>query len=295
LANQGWKDSHDSVFHADGSLAQGAIALVEVQAYVYAAFEAAAKIARRLGLWSRASDLERRAHAFREHFDIAFWDDELGSYVLALDGAKQPCRVRTSNAGHALYTGVALRERAEPLVRGLMSSNFFSGWGIRTVASSELRYNPMSYHNGSVWPHDNAIIADGFAGYDFRAAAARVFEGLFAASIYIDLRRLPELLCGFPRQRSQGPTFYPVACAPQAWAATAPMSLLGSCLGLRFDPDKRMIVLTRPELPAFLDEVTLRRLSIGGAHANLRARRSGGKVVVDLLSTEGNVGVRLGD
>lgn len=176
-----------------------------------------------------------------------------------------------------------------------MSSNFYSGWGIRTVATSELRYNPMSYHNGSVWPHDNAIIAQGFARYDFAVAAARVFQGLFAASIYIDLRRLPELFCGFSRQRSQGPTFYPVACAPQAWAATVPMSLLQSCLGLRFDPGKRMITLRRPVLPPFLDDVILRGLSIGEARANIRARRSGGNVVVDLLSTEGNIGVRLGD
>jgi glycogen debranching enzyme len=293
LTNQGWKDSHDSVFHADGSLAQGPIALVEVQAYVYAATEAAATIARRLGLNLRASELMRRASDFLVRFDATFWDDELGCYVLALDGAKRPCRVRTSNAGHALYTGIALKERAEPLVRGLMSSDFFSGWGIRTVASTELRYNPMSYHNGSVWPHDNAMIAQGFARYNFAAAAARVFDGLFAASIYIDLRRLPELFCGFPRQRSQGPTFYPVACAPQAWAATVPMSLLQSCLGLSFDPDKRMITLRRPVLPAFLDQVILRGLSIGDARANIRARRSGRETVIDLLSTEGDIGVRL--
>ncbi len=295
LANQGWKDSHDSVFHADGSLAQGPIALVEVQAYVYAAIQAAARIARDLELNSHAANLERRARDLRERFDAAFWDAELGSYVLALDGAKRPCRVRTSNAGHALYAGVAYKQRAEPIIRGLMSSNFYSGWGIRTVATSELRYNPMSYHNGSVWPHDNAIIAQGFARYDFAVAAARVFQGLFAASIYIDLRRLPELFCGFSRQRSQGPTFYPVACAPQAWAATVPMSLLQSCLGLRFDPGKRMITLRRPVLPPFLDDVILRGLSIGEARANIRARRSGGNVVVDLLSTEGNIGVRLGD
>ena len=294
LTNQGWKDSHDLVFHADGSLAQGPIALVEVQAYVYAAMEAAAKIARRLGLNLRASELERRASDFRMRFDAAFWDDELGSYVLALDGAKRPCRVRTSNAGHALYTGIALKERAEPLVRGLMSSEFFSGWGIRTVATSEPRYNPMSYHNGSVWPHDNAMIARGFARYGFAAAAARVFDALFAASIYLDLRRLPELFCGFPRQRSQGPTFYPVACAPQAWAATVPFSLLQSCLGLEFDIGKRTITLRRPVLPAFLDQVVLRGLSIGDAGVNISARRSGKDVVIDLLSTEGDIGVRLG-
>jgi glycogen debranching enzyme len=202
LVNQGWKDSHDSIFHADGSLAEGPIALVEVQGYVYAAKRAAAAIARRLGLEQRAAALDRQAEELRLRFDAAFWDEDLGTYVLALDGDKRPCRVRISNAGHALFTGIAPPHRAESVVRRLMGRTSFSGWGIRTVASSELRYNPMSYHNGSLWPHDNAMIAMGFARYGFARQAARVFEGLFDASIYIDLRRLPELFCGCARQRS---------------------------------------------------------------------------------------------
>ena len=155
--------------------------------------------------------------------------------MLALDGDKRPCRVKASNAGHALFSGIALPERAAQVVDALMASSSFCGWGVRTVASTEARYNPMSYHNGSVWPHDNALIASGFARYGFRREAAQVFEGLFRASTYVDLRRLPELLCGFPRKQNRGPTFYPVACAPQAWAAAAPLSLIQSCLGLTFD------------------------------------------------------------
>ena len=224
LVNQGWKDSHDSIFHQDGSTAHGPIALVEVQAYVYGAWRAAADIARRLGQPARADALDARARMLRARFDACFFDAELGTYVLALDGAKKPCRVRTSNAGHALLTGIAMPERAGAVVASLMDGASFSGWGVRTLATSEARYNPMSYHNGSVWPHDNALIAAGFARYGFSDEAARIFEGLFAASTYIDLRRLPELFCGFARQRTRGPTFYPVACSPQAWAAVAPLS-----------------------------------------------------------------------
>ena len=144
-----------------------------------------------------------------------------------------------------------------------MQPSSFSGWGIRTVATTEARYNPMSYHNGSVWPHDNAMIAAGIARYGYRAEAAQIFRGLFEASTYIDLKRLPELFCGFPRVRSHGPTFYPVACSPQAWAATATLSLLRSCLGISFDPENDYVVFDQPVLPRFVDDVTLRQLRLG--------------------------------
>jgi glycogen debranching enzyme len=289
LANQGWKDSGDAVFHADGSLAAGPAALVEVQGYVYAAKRAAAAIARRLGFDQRAAALDREAETLRRRFDAAFWDEELGTYVLALDRDKRPCRVRTSNAGHALYTGIAAAHRAEPVVRNLMRNASFSGWGIRTLASSERRYNPLSYHNGSVWPHDNALIAAGFARYGYAKEAARVFQGLFEASIYIDLRRLPELFCGFARQHSQGPTFYPVACSPQAWAATAPFSLLQSCLGLGFEPQSRSVTFYRPVLPDFLDAVTLRGLSLGDGRIDVAVRRAGPEVAVNVVARDGDI------
>ena len=291
LVNQGWKDSHDAIFHADGRLAEGPIALVEVQAYVYSAWRAAELISRRLDDLAQAAIFEKKADAMRRRFDERFFDEALGSYVLALDGDKRPCRVRASNAGHALFAGVALPERAPAVVRTLMGSSCFCGWGVRTVASTEARYNPMSYHNGSVWPHDNALIAAGFARYGFRREAARIFEGLFDASTYVDLRRLPELLCGFPRQQTRGPTFYPVACLPQAWAAATPLYLIQSCVGLGFDVSERRITFREPVLPQFLDEIILRGLAIQGGSADVAFRRSNRHIVVDVLEKRGPVGV----
>ncbi|HEY5225839.1 MAG TPA: amylo-alpha-1,6-glucosidase, partial [Methylovirgula sp.] len=289
LANQGWKDSRDSIFHADGTLASGPIALVEVQAYVYAAKRAVGVIAHKLGDETRAARLAEEAEALRLRFDQAFWDESLGSYVLALDGNKQPCRVRTSNAGHALFAGIALPERADRLVQTLMGRDSFSGWGIRTVATTEARYNPMSYHNGSIWPHDNAMIAQGFARYGFSKQAAQIFKGLFDASTYIDLRRLPELFCGFSRAKGQGPTFYPLACSPQAWAATAPLSLLQNCLGLAFDPERRQVTFTQPDLPTFLDEVLLHGLRLDDATIDVLLRRTEAHVAVSVIARQGNI------
>ncbi|WP_064711064.1 amylo-alpha-1,6-glucosidase [Rhizobium bangladeshense] len=291
LINQAWKDSHDSVFHADGTLARGPIAIAEVQAYVYGAWQSAAEIFRRTGKPERAASFLARAEGLRRAFDISFFDEELGTYVLALDGDKRPCRVRSSNAGHALFTGIAYPERVAQVTRTLMSASSFCGWGIRTIPSTEARYNPMSYHNGSIWPHDNALIANGLARYGYRAEAAKIFEGLFAAATYIDLRRLPELLCGLPRQRARGPTSYPVACSPQAWAAAAPLSLLQSCLGLDFDPNGLQISFSVPRLPSFLDEVILRRLLIGTGSVDVAIRRSRHQVVVDVINRQGDVRV----
>ncbi|HMM75104.1 MAG TPA: amylo-alpha-1,6-glucosidase [Gammaproteobacteria bacterium] len=291
LINQGWKDSQDSVFHADGALARGPIALAEIQAYVYGAWRAAAAIARASGRYKQAVGFEQHAQTLQNAFDAQFFDEALGTYVLALDGEKRPCRVRSSNAGHALLTGIAFPERAERVAQTLLSPASFSGWGVRTVAASEARYNPMSYHNGSVWPHDNALIAAGLARYGFKREAARIFEGLFAASTYIDLRRLPELFCGFVRQRTRGPTFYPVACAPQAWAAAAPLSMLQSCLGLGFEPAQNYITFDEPVLPEFLGEITLRNLVLGGGAVDVSLRRSGSQVIVDVLERRGSIRV----
>jgi glycogen debranching enzyme len=291
LINQGWKDSYDSVFHADGALAVGPIALVEVQAYAYAALSGAARIAQALGHVARAVRLEDRAVALQLALDRAFFDEELGTYVLALDGAKKPCRIRTSNAGHMLFAGAALPERAASIARALMATTSFSGWGIRTVDSREARYNPMSYHNGSIWPHDNAMIAAGLARYGFRREAVRIFEGLFAASIHMDLRRLPELFCGFPRHRASAPTAYPVACAPQAWATAAPLSLIQSVLGLGFDFEPQRIAFSQPMMPDFLEEIQLRKLVIGDASADVALRRNGDEAAVLLLNRRGNIRV----
>jgi glycogen debranching enzyme len=291
LINQAWKDSNDSVFHEDGTLARGPVAIAEVQAYVYGALQSAAEIFRWVDRPERAASLLANAEGLRRAFDASFFDEKLCTYVLALDGDKQPCRVRSSNAGHALFTGIAYPERAAQVIHTLMSASSFCGWGIRTIASTEARYNPMSYHNGSIWPHDNALIASGLARYGYRTEAARIFEGLFTASTYIDLRRLPELFCGLSRRRAQGPTFYPVACSPQAWAAAASISLLQSCLGLDFDPNALQISFDEPQLPAFLDEATLLHLLVGNGWADVVTRRSGRHVVVDVIDRKGDVRV----
>ena len=291
LANQGWKDSWDSISHADGSLAKGPIALCEVQAYVYAAYLAGARIADALGLpQGTGHALRAKAVALRDRFEAAFWVEELGTYALALDGAKRPCRVRASNAGHALLGGIVTPDRAASVARHLLGGTFHSGWGIRTLATTEVRYNPMSYHNGSVWPHDNALIGLGMARYGHRAAAARVLEGLATAAGKLDLRRLPELFCGFPRRGGQGPTAYPVACAPQAWAAAAPIGLIGACLGLAFDPAAKVVRLDRPVLPQGVDRVMLRGLPMGGARIDIDLRRvAGDSVAMSVPGRRGDI------
>lgn len=293
LANQGWKDSYDAIFHADGELAHGPIALVEVQGYVYSAKCAAAAIAGRLGDRARAETLKCQADQLREHFHKAFWSDELGTYALALDGNKKQCLVQTSNAGHALLTGIASEDHAETLVNTLMGRESFSGWGIRTVATTAARYNPMSYHNGSVWPHDNAMIAMGFARYGFKHQAGRLFEALFGASTYLELRRLPELFCGFPRRRNQGPTLYPVACSPQAWAAAAPLTLIQACLGLRLRTSLGIVDLQQPMLPHFLDHVSIRGLTCGSVKVDVKFQRAGDRVAMRVLRATGDTRVMM--
>ena len=289
LANQGWKDSHDAIFHADGRSAEGPIALAEVQGYVFAAKQVAARCARHLGHDALAAKLEADAHRLAERFEASFWCPELQSYALALDGAKEPCRVRTSNAGQVLFTGIARPDHAKLVVDELLRPRFFSGWGIRTVARGEARYNPMSYHNGSVWPHDNSLIALGFARYGFKRAVGQVMQGLFEAATYMDLRRLPELFCGFHRERRRGPTLYPVACAPQAWASATPFSLIEAALGLEFCPQTNEIHLRNPRLPPFLDHVILRNLQVGGSSIDLKVRRHGEEVSLEVLRTDGKI------
>ena len=244
-------------------------------------------LARRLGRLETAQPARSRAERLAERFEAAFWCPELGTYALALDGAKQPCRVRTSNAGQLLFTGIAQPERAALVGDGLLAPRFFSGWGIRTVAKGEARYNPMSYHNGSIWPHDNALIALGLARYGLKRPVGQLFKGLFDAATYMDLRRLPELFCGFQRQRNRGPTLYPVACSPQAWASATPFSLIEASLGLELDPRHHEVRFRNPGLPPFLDEVTLRNLQLGGSSVDIKVRRHGDDVSLEILRTRG--------
>ena len=264
LVHQGWKDSQDSVFHADGRLAAAPIALCEVQAYVYGAWCAAAELADELDRHDMARQFRQSGEKLRERFEELFWCEDLGMYALALDGDKQPCRVRTSNAGQCLLTGIASPERARRITETLGGANIFSGWGIRTVSASELRYNPMSYHNGSIWPHDNALIAAGCARYGHTDIATRILSALFDASMSFELHRLAELFCGFHRRASEPPISYPVACAPQAWSAAAVFLLLQACLGISIDARARRVTIAHAKLPLPLERVIVNGLQIDG-------------------------------
>jgi len=293
LVNQGWKDSQDAVFHSNGDLAKGPIALAEVQAYVFAAKRSIALCARRLGRLDRAAQLEASSQKLKQRFEEAYWCDEIGMYALALDGEKRQCRVRTSNAGQVLMSGIASPEHARIVADGLIRPEFLSGWGIRTVAIGEARCNPMSYHNGSIWPHDNALIAMGFEHYGFKAEVDLVFQGLVAAASRMELRRLPELFCGFRRVRGSGPTRYPVACTPQAWASAAPLSLLQASLGIRFDLSKNQIRLVHPKLPSFLDMVVLRDVRVAENLIDFAIYRYDDKISIEILRNEGDVEVSI--
>jgi glycogen debranching enzyme len=291
LRQQGWKDSADSVFQADGSLATGPIALCEVQGYAFAARSGAADLAERLGQAERAAELRRQAADLREQFDAAFWDDELATYVIALDGEKRPCRIRASNAAHALLTGIARPERAERLVPTLMSDASYSGWGIRTVAAGEARYNPISYHNGSVWPHDNAMAALGLSRYGFLDASARILEDAFESSRFFDLSRLPELFCGFTRRPGSGPTRYPVACSPQAWSAGSVFMLLQAALGMEVDAQAHRVHMRHSRLPTSIDSLVIRDMPVGQARLDLELERQAEGVGIRVTRRSGKVEV----
>ena len=289
LIHQGWKDSRDAVFHADGSSAEGPIALCEVQGYVFAAKRRAAQLALALGHTEQASRFLKEADTLRSQFEQRFWCQDLSSYALALDGLKQPCRVRTSNAGHCLWTGIAEQKHGMRTAKTLMREEFFNGWGVRTVAATEMRFNPMSYHNGSVWPHDNALIAAGMASYGFKQGALKILCGLFDASRYLELHRLPELLCGFSRRPGEGPTLYPVACSPQTWSSVALFLLLQSCLGLRIEATLARLSFSQPVLPPFLKHIEIKNLKIGDAVVDLSLERHAKDVGINVLRREGRV------
>jgi glycogen debranching enzyme len=288
-AQPGWKTSPDAVFHADGRLALGPLALCEVQGYVYAARLGAARIARSLGEMPRAIALVEAAQALQARFNSAFWCADIETFALALDGDKEPCRVRTSNPGHCLYTGIAHAERARQVIAGLGDEQMFSGWGVRSVAESELRYNPMSYHNGSIWPHDNALLAAGAARYDDKTFALRILNCQFEAARHFDLQRLPELFCGFKRRGREAPMLFPVACSPQSGSASAAFLLLQSVLGISIDALDRQIVLSHPAVPDDFEEISVKNLAVAEASVDFTVRRHAGSVSVSVERREGKV------
>lgn len=263
LTNQGWKDSYDSIMYANGELCEPPIALCEVQGYTYAAKRHIAVLARILNEDEFAQQLTDQADTLKKKFNEQFWSDELGCFVLALDGNKNQCKVLASNAGHCLFTGIADADKAKKVAAALTGSNMFSGWGIRTLGAGEVRYNPMSYHNGSIWPHDNAIIAYGLSLYGFQKEALQIMQALFDASLYVDLQRLPELYCGFDRRSGEGPTAYPVACSPQAWSVSAVFMLLQACIRMDINALNKQIIFNKPELPTFLKKITITGIKLG--------------------------------
>jgi len=283
LENQGWKDSDDSISYEDGRLAKPPIALCEVQSYVYDAKNKAAYLAELLGEKNLADKLLKEASALKEKFNKDFWDEELKTYVIALDGDKSPCRVKSSNAGLCLLSGIVKHEYATKLANTLLSSEMYSDWGIRTLASDEVRYNPMSYHNGSCWPHDTALIAYGLSLYGFKDKAAKIMKGLFDATLFIDLQRLPELFCGFGRRKNEGPTAYPVACAPQAWSVAAVYMLIQACLQIDINAVEKKVYFIKPILPDFIDSLEIKNLPLGESKAHLSLARYKNNVGIKVI------------
>ena len=278
LENQGWKDSRDGVPWPDGTPAAPPIALVEVQGYCYDARVRLAELHRRLGTpdgKARSAALVATARKLARRIDEAFWVEETGAYALALDAGKRPVPTVTSNAGHLLWSRAIPEARARRLGATLLAPETFSGWGLRTLAKGQRAYNPLSYHNGTVWPHDNSLVAMGLASYGMTALAVRVFEALYAAARHFRNTRLPELFCGLGRGEGAFPVHYPVACSPQAWASGAPFLLLRAALGLFPDAPRKLLRIVDPQLPAFLDELRLNGLRVGDTRLDLRFVRSG--------------------
>jgi glycogen debranching enzyme len=288
LVNQGWKDSSDGVSFPDGTVAEPPIALIEVQGYVVAALDAAAALHRALGNGARAGELELIAAALRHRLHEQLWVDETGFYALALDGAGRRVPTITSNPGHLLFCRACPPEVAPRLVDVLLGEEMYSGWGVRTLARGQAVFNPLSYHNGSVWPHDNALLALGAARCGRMDAALALLDGLHAASLHYRRQRLPELFCGLGRADGDFLVHYPVSCSPQAWAAGAFFLLLQACLGLRPDAPARTLAISNPQLPEFVGGLDLYGLRVGGSRVSLHFARHGGRTHADLIGVEGD-------
>ena len=291
LRNQGWKDAHDAIVHTDGTLAEPPIALIEVQAYVYMAKTRMADVYAALDDYERSVRLRDEATVLRRRVHEAFWMEEERYYAGALDGDKRQVRTIVSNPGHALYCGLLDQTRADEVARRVFEPDLFSGWGIRTMSKGATAYNPMSYHNGSVWPHDNALIAAGLKRYGRIEETNRLVTALFEVAQYADYMRLPELFCGFTRRTPSPPVQYPVACSPQGWAAGAPFLLLQAMLGISALAHENLLTVNKPHLPPWLNEVELRNLRVGDNTLSLSFRREGDMTSFSLLDRRGNVRV----
>lgn len=295
LVNQGWKDSWDANIHRDGTIAQPPIALVEVQGYVYDAMYRMASVLRSFGDSARADKLKREATELAKRFERAYWMPHRGFYAMALDGQKKPIEVISSNPGHLLFTRIISKERARAVTQRLMQPDMFSGWGWRTMSQDERVFNPLSYHRGSVWPHDNSLVAHGMALNEYREPALRGLTTLFQAAVEFRDYRLPELFCGVQRREHDRPVHYPVSCSPQAWASGAVLLILTSVLGLRPSAPRKELNIVNPQLPDWLDHLHLRNLRVGNSRVGLDFTRrqhrtfcnvtdiSGDKLVVNVI------------
>jgi glycogen debranching enzyme len=287
LVNQGWKDSGDGVPFPDGTLPQPPIALIEVQGYVYDAKLRMAALLDAFGDAERADALRREAAALRDLIIDRFWLEELGTFALALTGDKRPVPTVTSNAGHLLWSRVPAPEQAARMADSLLGPDMFSGWGIRTLSAQHPVFNPMSYHNGSVWPHDNALVVLGLALHGFGRRALPVIDALHDAAANMRFHRLPELFCGMPRAQGMRPVLYPVSCSPQAWASGAFFLLLQALTGILPDAPAGTLHIREPQLPGFLRELTLTGLRVGRSRIAIQFRRLGERTLANLLHVEG--------
>jgi glycogen debranching enzyme len=287
LANQGWKDSWDANMHRDGSIAQPPIALSEVQGYVYDAKYRMSSLLRLFGDVSRADRLKKESAELAKRFEKAFWMPQRGFYAMGLDAHKKPLEVISSNPGQLLFTRILGRERARSVVNRLMRPDMFSGWGWRTLSNEEKVFNPLSYHRGSVWPHDNSIIAHGMALNEYRAPVIRLFTTMYQAALTFRDYRLPELFCGVQRREHDVPVHYPVSCSPQAWASGAMFLILSSVLGIRPSAPKKELNIVNPQLPDWLNHLHVRNLKIGNSRVGLDFTRRGERTFCNIVDVEG--------
>jgi glycogen debranching enzyme len=292
LQHQGWKDSLDGINHSDGRIARSPIALSEVQGYAYAAYRAMSYLAQRQGYLDEASRWERAATELQTQFVEQYWWEDEQIFYQGLAAQKEPCDVVSSNAGHCLWSGVVPDDLAQKVISRLMRADMNNGWGMRTLSSQAALYNPLSYHNGSIWPHDTAVVGAGIARYGGKAQAGALLQSLYDASHYFADARLPELYCGFERRAGYGPTRYPVSCSPQAWAAGAPFLLLSSLLGLQPNAATQSLTLQQPTLPDCLNSLELRGITIGSRTVHLRFIRVGTQTEV-VLGQENEIAVRV--
>jgi glycogen debranching enzyme len=287
LVNQGWKDSWDANMHRDGTVAKPPIALCEVQGYVYDAKFRMASLLRSFGDVKTADRLKREATELARRFDRAFWVPSRSFYAMALDSDKKPLEVIASNPGQLLFTRIVNRERARTITSRMMRDDMFNGWGWRTMSDDERVFNPLSYHRGSVWPHDNSLIAHGMALNEMRDAALRVLTSLYQAAQNFRDYRLPELFCGVQRRENDTPVHYPVSCSPQAWASGAMFLILASVLGIRPSAPRKELNIINPRLPEWLDHLHIRNMRIGAARVGLDFTHQGERTFCNVVDVQG--------